>query len=84
MRLAQRPALEVPAGQQAIDRRDVYTLTFSSGRSVTVGVPDEVGALVAKGAAYLTGAGCGSQRITSHTNQRAVGSTSTLTRGRAG
>lgn len=52
-RLAQRPALEVPAGRQAIDRRDLYELTFASGRSVTVGVPDELGALVAKGAAYV-------------------------------
>ena len=53
VRLAQLPALEVEGGQQAIDRRDLYELTFASGKTVTVGVPDEIGALVAKGAAYL-------------------------------
>jgi hypothetical protein len=53
LRLARKSALEAPAGQQAIDRRDLYRLMFTSGKSVTVGVPDEIGALVAKGAAYL-------------------------------
>jgi len=53
LRLARRPALSVSAGQQAIDRRDTYQLTFTSGAVVTVGVPDELGALIAKGAAYL-------------------------------
>jgi len=52
-RLDRKPALEAPAGQQAIDRRDAYTLEFRGGRLVTVGVPDEIGALVAKGAAFL-------------------------------
>lgn len=51
-RLAQRPAFAAPAGQQAINRRDTCTLTFSGGSMVTLGVPDELGALVAKGAAY--------------------------------
>ncbi|MDY0912263.1 hypothetical protein [Rathayibacter festucae] len=52
-RLALRPAFAAPAGQQAIDRRDICTLTFTSGARVELGVPDELGALVAKGAAYL-------------------------------
>ena len=52
-RLAQRDAFAAPAGQQAIARRDTYTLTFNDGASVTLGVPDELGALVAKGAAYM-------------------------------
>ena len=52
-RLAQRPAFRAPAGEQAIRRRDVYTLTFDSGAQVELGVPDELGALVAKGAAYI-------------------------------
>jgi len=52
MRLARKPALAVPAGQQAIDRRDLYVLTFASGAAVTIGVPDELGALIAKGAAF--------------------------------
>ncbi|MFF2050641.1 hypothetical protein ACFVU2_03480 [Leifsonia sp. NPDC058194] len=52
-RLSRLPALEAAAGQQAIDRRDLYELGFSSGRRVVIGVPDELGALVAKGAAFL-------------------------------
>lgn len=51
-RLSMRDAFVAPAGQQAIDRRDTYTLTFNGGASVVLGVPDELGALVAKGAAY--------------------------------
>jgi hypothetical protein len=51
-RLSRLPALEVDGGQQAIDRRDSYTLRFTA-TEVAVGVPDEIGALVAKGAAYL-------------------------------
>lgn len=52
-RLAQRPAFPAPGGQQAINRRDLYTLAFRGGARVEIGVPDELGALVAKGAAYL-------------------------------
>jgi hypothetical protein len=52
-RLALRPAFAAPAGQQAIDRRDICSLAFNGGARVTLGVPDELGALVAKGAAYL-------------------------------
>ncbi|HOQ22348.1 MAG TPA: hypothetical protein PLN62_07970 [Microbacterium sp.] len=52
-RLAQRAAFAAPAGEQAIRRRDVYTLIFNGGARVVLGVPDELGALVVKGAAYL-------------------------------
>ncbi len=52
-RLARRPAFAAPAGEQAIRRRDLYGLSFDGGASATVGVPDELGALIAKGAAYL-------------------------------
>lgn len=52
-RLALRPAFQAPAGQQAINRRDTYTLTFNGGAVVELGVPDELGAIVAKGAAYI-------------------------------
>lgn len=52
-RIDRRPAFAAPSGEQAIRRRDFYELRFGSGSSVTVGVPDELGALVAKGAAWL-------------------------------
>jgi len=52
-RLDRRPAFPVPAGEQAIRRRDSYVLKFASGASARIGVPDELGALVAKGAAWL-------------------------------
>jgi len=52
-RLARRPAFEAPSGEQTIRRRDIYRLEFNSGAVVAVGVPDEFGALVAKGAAWL-------------------------------
>lgn len=51
-RLARRPAFPAPSGEQAIRRRDSYRLAFASGATAEVGVPDELGALVAKGAAY--------------------------------
>ena len=38
---------------QAIRRRDTYRLRFTSGSVAEVGIPDEVGALVAKGATWL-------------------------------
>lgn len=41
----------VPAARQAIDRRDWYTVEGAS-RSVRIGVPDSLGAIVAKSAAY--------------------------------
>jgi hypothetical protein len=52
-RLARMPAFAVPAGEQAIRRRDLYQLGFRSGKTVEIGVPDELGALVAKGAAFI-------------------------------
>lgn len=52
-RLDRRPAFAAPSGEQAIRRRDIYELQFASGIVSTVGVPDELGALVAKGAAWL-------------------------------
>jgi hypothetical protein len=52
-RLALRPAFAAPAGEQAIRRRDSYSLAFAGGDRVRLGVPDELGALVAKGAAYV-------------------------------
>lgn len=51
-RLARRPAFPAPSGEQAIRRRDNYRLVFAGGATAEVGVPDELGALVAKGAAY--------------------------------
>lgn len=52
-RLDRRPAFEAPSGEQAIRRRDIYRMEFRGGAVVEVGVPDEFGALVAKGAAWL-------------------------------
>lgn len=52
-RLGRRPAFAVPGGEQAIRRRDIYRLAFASGVEVPLGVPDELGALVEKGAAWL-------------------------------
>lgn len=53
-RIARRPAFPVPAGEQAIRRRDLYKLAFGNSVTAVVGVPDELGALVAKGAAWIT------------------------------
>jgi hypothetical protein len=50
-RLMRRPAFGVVAGKQAIRRRDTFEIT-STSRTVTVGAPDVLGALIAKGAAY--------------------------------
>jgi hypothetical protein len=52
-RLDRRPAFAAPSGEQAIRRRDSYRLEFRGGAVADVGVPDELGALVAKGAAWL-------------------------------
>lgn len=52
-RLDRRPAFAAPSGEQAIRRRDIYNLQFSTGAVARAGVPDELGALVAKGAAWL-------------------------------
>lgn len=52
-RMDRRPAFSAPSGEQAIRRRDAYQLRFSSGETAEIGVPDELGALVSKGAAWL-------------------------------
>lgn len=52
-RLDRRPAFAAPSGEQAILRRDIYQLRFASSAMAEIGVPDELGALVAKGAAWL-------------------------------
>jgi hypothetical protein len=52
-RLGRRPVFVAPAGAQALMRRDHYILTFAGGARVELGVPDPLGALVAKGAAYM-------------------------------
>lgn len=52
-RLAGRPAFEAPAGQQAINRREIWRLEFSDRTSCSIGVPNVLGALVAKGAAWI-------------------------------
>lgn len=51
-RLARLPALEAPAGAQAMRRRDSYRLSFRTQTAV-ISLPDELGALIAKSAAYL-------------------------------
>ena len=51
-RLQQRPAFSVDGGSQALNRRDTFVVT-SITRTVTIGVPDVLGALVGKGAAFL-------------------------------
>lgn len=45
-RLDRRPAFAAPSGEQAIRRRDIYRLRFTSGSVADVGVPDELGAIV--------------------------------------
>lgn len=48
-----RPLLRSPGAAQALLRRDVYRLS-SGGDSATIDVPDELGAIIAKSAAYAT------------------------------
>lgn len=50
-RWQRRPLLRSPGAAQALQRRDTYTLT-SLARSSTIEVPDELGAIIAKAAAY--------------------------------
>lgn len=47
----QRPLLRSPGAAQALDRRDTYTL-IDGARSVEMQVPDALGAIIAKAAAY--------------------------------
>lgn len=50
-RWGSRPVFRAPAAAQAIDRRDTYELRGHT-RTVRIGVPDILGAIVAKGAAF--------------------------------
>ncbi|WBU36712.1 hypothetical protein [Homoserinibacter sp. YIM 151385] len=52
-RLAGRPAFRAPAGQQAINRRELWRLEFADDTNCSIGVPNVLGALVAKGAAWI-------------------------------
>lgn len=51
-RYAMRPVLRAPGADQAIRRRDEYTLRGLAGRLITVGVPDALGSIVSKAVAY--------------------------------
>ena len=51
-RFMMRPAFAVTAGEQSLRRRDTFVLT-STTRSLTIGAPDVLGALISKGAAYV-------------------------------
>jgi hypothetical protein len=50
-RWTRKPVFAAPAARQAINRQDRYTLKRSSS-SVRIGIPDALGAIVAKAAAY--------------------------------
>ena len=50
-RWLQRPVFHAPAARQAADRRDWYVLQVANG-DVRIGVPDPLGAIVVKAAAY--------------------------------
>lgn len=51
-RLRGRPMFAVEGGTQALSRTMVYILDDGEGRVIRLSVPDELGALVLKGAAY--------------------------------
>lgn len=51
-RIMMRPAFAVTAGEQSLRRRDTFVVT-STTRTVTLGVPDVLGALIGKGAASI-------------------------------
>lgn len=51
-RLRGRPMFAVEGGTQALARTMIYVLDPGDGRAVRLSVPDELGALVLKGAAY--------------------------------
>lgn len=51
-RFMMRPAFAATAGEQSLRRRDTFVLT-STTRSVTLGAPDALGALIGKGAAHI-------------------------------
>ena len=62
-RLDRRDAFEAPAGEQAIRRRELWELRFAPEVACIVGVPNELGALVAKGAAWLVDRRDGSRHL---------------------
>jgi len=51
-RLRARPAFAVEGGAQALNRRDTFVVSSTSG-TITIGAPDVLGALVGKGAAFM-------------------------------
>ena len=51
-RFMMRPAFAVSAGEQSLRRRDTFVVT-STSRTVTLGAPDVLGALIGKGAASI-------------------------------
>lgn len=51
-RFMMRPAFAVTAGEQSLRRRDTFVVT-STSRTVTLGAPDVLGALIGKGAASV-------------------------------
>jgi hypothetical protein len=51
-RLRARPAFAVDGGAQALNRRDTYVISSTSG-TITIDVPDVLGALIGKGAAFM-------------------------------
>lgn len=51
-RLRARPAFAVDGGAQALNRRDTFVITSTSG-TITIDAPDVLGALIGKGAAFI-------------------------------
>ncbi len=52
-RLSGRPMFEVDGGTQALQRTIIYELDGGSNQTYAISVPDELGALVLKGAAHI-------------------------------
>jgi predicted nucleotidyltransferase len=51
-RLRARPAFAVEGGAQALNRRDTFVISSTSG-TITIDAPDVLGALIGKGAAFM-------------------------------
>lgn len=51
-RLRARPAFAMDGGAQALNRRDTFKVSSTSG-TITIGAPDVLGALIGKGAAFI-------------------------------
>jgi hypothetical protein len=51
-RLRARPAFAVDGGAQALNRRDTFVVSSTSG-TITIDAPDVLGALIGKGAAFM-------------------------------